>query len=119
LPVILDYREMCVLSIGALGAMGGVGGATWAFFPPAAGRLSHPPALGRSWGDTPKPPAEECLCTPTGGARIAGAYSGTFPCFLRGVVSVLCCSISSARMICQRVSRGSITSSMYPRSAAM
>jgi len=46
-------------------------------------------------------------------------YSGMFPCFFRGVVSVLCCSISSARMICQRVSRGSITSSMYPRSAAM
>ena len=45
-------------------------------------------------------------------------YSGTFPCFFRGVVSVLCCSISSARMIRHRVSRGSITSSMYPRSAA-
>jgi len=45
-------------------------------------------------------------------------YNGTFPCFFRGVVSVLCCSISSARMIRHRVSRGSITSSMYPRSAA-
>ena len=38
--------------------MGGVGvlAATWAWFPPAAGRLSHPPALGGFWGIWGTPP---------------------------------------------------------------
>jgi len=40
--------------------MGGVGviAATWAWFPPAAGRLSHPRDVLGNQGDTPIPPAE-------------------------------------------------------------
>ena len=46
-------------------------------------------------------------------------HKGMFPCFLRGIVSTLFSSIRSARITRGRVSRGSITSSMNPRSAAM
>ncbi len=45
-------------------------------------------------------------------------YSGMFPCFLRGMVSTLFANIRSARITFGRVSRGSITSSINPRSAA-
>lgn len=50
-------------------------------------------------------------------ARFTG-YSGMFPCFLRGMVSTLFANIRSARITFGRVSRGSITSSINPRSAA-
>jgi hypothetical protein len=46
------------------------------------------------------------------------SYSGIFPCFLGGLVSRLFSSSDKARMSFGRVSEGSITSSMKPRSAA-
>ena len=51
--------------------------------------------------------------------KAAGIYKGMLPCFLGGLLSVLFWSISSARMIFRRVSRGSMTSSMKPREAVM
>ena len=54
------------------------------------------------------------LCTKT-----VDAYSGMLPCFFRGFVSRLSDSIASARINRGRVSDGLITSSMYPRAAAM
>ena len=51
-------------------------------------------------------------------AECYGFHRGILPCFLRGIVSTLFSSMRSARITCGRVSRGSITSSMYPRSAA-
>ena len=47
------------------------------------------------------------------------SYSGMFPCFLGGLASRLFFSISSADMMRGRVSRGWITSSIYPIFAAM
>ncbi len=49
--------------------------------------------------------------------KASGDYSGIFPCFLGGLLSVLFWSISRAPMILRRVSRGSITSSIKPREA--
>ena len=43
---------------------------------------------------------------------VASSYSGMLPCFLLGMRSRLFWSISSERMSFQRVSRGSMTSSM-------
>src|SRR5512141_2875627 len=46
------------------------------------------------------------------------SYNGMQPCFLGGLLSRLLDSISSALINRGRVSRGSITSSIYPREAA-
>src|SRR5512147_1827956 len=45
-------------------------------------------------------------------------HKGMLPCFLGGLRSRLVASVRSASMSRQRVSRGSITSSTYPRLAA-
>ena len=46
------------------------------------------------------------------------AHNGIFPCFFGGLRSRLPRSIRSASISRGRLSRGSITSSMYPRAAA-
>jgi len=46
------------------------------------------------------------------------AYKGIFPCFFLGRFATLFSSIAKALMSFLRVSLGSITSSIYPRSAA-
>jgi hypothetical protein len=62
---------------------------------------------------------------PTRGAAVRGtvpfvvAHSGMFPCLRAGIVSRFVPSIRSALIKRGRVSAGSITSSMNPRSAAM
>src|SRR5262249_18283533 len=52
------------------------------------------------------------------GGRAGRRHSGMFPWFLGGFWSRLVARISSAWISFRRVSRGSMTSSMYPRSAA-
>ena len=47
------------------------------------------------------------------------SYSGMFPCFLGGFLARLFSSMSSAWISLRRVSRGRMTASRYPRSAAM
>ena len=72
----------------AVRAMGGVGagGATWAWFPPAAGRLSHQPTgrqahpprnvYGKSGGHPLKPPAEGDSPSPPAADRSALSLLG-------------------------------------------
>ena len=45
-------------------------------------------------------------------------YNGMFPCFLRGLLTTLFSSILNALINLARVSAGSMTSSINPRSAA-
>jgi hypothetical protein len=51
-------------------------------------------------------------------SEVTNIYKGMLPCFFLGELSTLFLSIRKARMILGRVSCGSITSSMNPRSAA-
>ena len=67
---------------------------------------------GRATRATPPTP------TPTSSAVHAG-HSGTFPCLRFGSSSRFDAKMSRLRQITRRVSAGEITSSMYPRSAAM
>jgi hypothetical protein len=52
-------------------------------------------------------------------ATDGGVYNGMFPCFFGGFLSRLFRSIANVVMSFGRVDRGSMISSMYPRSAAM